>query len=56
MTLRAVTLGLGHQPCVSSYSFTRGDAVPCQIDGEIIHLPAGTHVLAESVKGALAVI
>jgi diacylglycerol kinase family enzyme len=56
MTLRAVTLGLGHQPSVSSYAFTTRDAVPCQIDGEVIHLPAATHVLVESAKGALAVI
>ena len=56
MTLRAVTLGLGHQPCVSSYSFTTRDAVPCQIDGEIVHLPAATHVLVESAHGALAVV
>jgi diacylglycerol kinase family enzyme len=56
MTLRAVTLGLGNQPSVSSYAFTTRDAVPCQIDGEIKHLPAATHVLVESAKGALAVI
>jgi len=56
MTLRAVTLGLGHQPSVSSYSFTTRDAVPCQIDGEIVHLPAATHVLVESARGALAVV
>lgn len=56
MTLRAVTLGLGHQPSVSSYAFTTRDAVPCQIDGEVVHVPAGTHVLVESAKGALATI
>lgn len=56
MTLRAVTLGLGNQPSVSSYAFTTRDAVPCQIDGEVRHLPASTHVLVESAKGALAVI
>ena len=56
MTLRAVTLGLGNQPSVSRYAFTTRDAVPCQIDGEVRHLPASTHVLVESAKGALAVI
>jgi diacylglycerol kinase family enzyme len=56
MTLRAVTLGLGNQPSVSSYAFTTRDAVPCQIDGEVRHLPPATHVLVESAKGALAVI
>jgi diacylglycerol kinase family enzyme len=56
MTLRAVTLGLGNQPSVSSYAFTTRDAVPCQIDGEVRHLPAATHVLVESAKGALAII
>ncbi|WP_457973881.1 diacylglycerol/lipid kinase family protein [Arthrobacter sp. D1-17] len=56
MTLRAVTLGLGHQPSVSSYAFTTRDAVPCQIDGEVVHVPAGTHVLVESARGALATI
>lgn len=56
MTLRAVTLGLGHQPSVSSYAFTTRDAVPCQIDGEVVYVQAGTHVLVESAKGALATI
>jgi diacylglycerol kinase family enzyme len=56
MTLRAVTLGLGHQPSVSSYAFTTRNAVPCQIDGEVVHVQAGTHVLVESAKGALATI
>jgi diacylglycerol kinase (ATP) len=56
MTLRAVTLGLGHQPSVSSYAFTTRNAVPCQIDGEVVHVQAGTHVLVESAKGALATL
>lgn len=56
MTLRAVTMGLGHQPSVSSYAFTTRDAVPCQIDGEVVHLPAATNVLVESARGALATI
>lgn len=56
MTLRAVTLGLGNQPSVSSYAFSTRDAVPCQIDGEVRHLPAATHVLVESAKNALAVL
>jgi diacylglycerol kinase family enzyme len=56
MTLRAVTLGLGHQPAVTSYAFTTRNAVPCQIDGEVVHVQAGTHVLVESAKGALATI
>ncbi|MFC4398231.1 diacylglycerol/lipid kinase family protein [Arthrobacter sedimenti] len=56
MTLRAVTLGLGNQPSVSSYEFSTRDAVPCQIDGEVRHLPAATHVLVESAKSALAVL
>lgn len=56
MTLRAVTLGLGNQPSVSSYAFTTRNAVPCQIDGEVVHVQAGTHVLVESAKGALATI
>jgi diacylglycerol kinase family enzyme len=56
MTLRAVTLGLGPQPSVSSYAFTTRNAVPCQIDGEVVHIQAGTHVLVESARGALATI
>jgi hypothetical protein len=56
MTLRAVTLGLGNQPSVSSYAFTSRDAVPCQIYGAVRHLPAATHVLVEGVKGSRAVI
>ncbi|MET1087490.1 MAG: diacylglycerol kinase family protein [Arthrobacter sp.] len=56
MTLRAVTLGLGHQPSVNSYAFTTRNAVPCQIDGEVVHIQAGTHVLVESARHALATI
>lgn len=56
MTLRAVTLGLGHQPGVASYAFSTRNAVPCQIDGEVVHIQAGTHVLVESARGALATI
>ncbi|RAX16022.1 diacylglycerol kinase [Pseudarthrobacter sp. AG30] len=56
MTLRAVTLGLGHQPSVSRYAFSTSDTVPCQIDGEVVYVEAGTHVLVESAKGALATL
>lgn len=56
MTLRAVTLGLGHQPSVSSYAFTTRNPIPCQIDGEVFHVPANTHVLVESAKHALTTI
>ena len=56
MTLRAVTLGLGHQPSVRSYAFSTRNAVPCQIDGEIVHIQAGTHVRVDSAKGALATV
>ncbi|SDR05073.1 Diacylglycerol kinase family enzyme [Pseudarthrobacter chlorophenolicus] len=56
MTLRAVTLGLGRQPSVSTYEFTMRDAAPCQIDGEVVHCQAGTQVLVESAHGALATI
>jgi hypothetical protein len=56
MTLRAVTLGLGEQPSVTSYAFSTRNAVPCQIDGEVVHIQAGTHVLVESAKGALATL
>ncbi|WP_091467677.1 diacylglycerol/lipid kinase family protein [Paenarthrobacter nitroguajacolicus] len=56
MTLRAVTLGLGRQPSVSSYAFTTRNPIPCQIDGEVVHVPANTHVLVESAKHALTTI
>jgi diacylglycerol kinase family enzyme len=56
MTLRAVTLGLGHQPSVTSYAFSTRNAVPCQIDGEVVHIQAGTHVRVDSAMGALATI
>lgn len=56
MTLRAVTLGLGEQPSVTSYAFSTRNAVPCQIDGEVVHIQAGTHVLVESAKGVLATL
>ncbi len=56
MTLRAVTLGLGRQPSVSSYSFTTRNAIPCQIDGEVVHVPANTQIFVESARHALTTI
>ncbi|MDR6436747.1 diacylglycerol kinase family enzyme [Paenarthrobacter nicotinovorans] len=56
MTLRAVTLGLGRQPSVNSYSFISRNAIPCQIDGKVVHIPANTQVLVESAKHALTII
>ncbi|NMR28425.1 diacylglycerol/lipid kinase family protein [Crystallibacter degradans] len=56
MTLRAVTVGLGEQPSVSSYAFTTTDSIPVQTDGEVMTVSAETDVVVESVPRALTVI
>lgn len=56
MTLRAVTVGLGAQPSVSRYGFTPVQAIPVQIDGEILHLAANIPVTVESEHRALATL
>lgn len=56
MTLRAVTLGLGSQPSVSSYSFATIEPIPLQLDGEVMNIPARTPVLVQSVPSALSII
>ncbi|BCT74753.1 hypothetical protein SCMU_05950 [Sinomonas cyclohexanicum] len=56
MALRAVTVGLGVQTSVPSYRFTSTDAIPLQIDGEVMELAAGTPVLVESRHQALATL
>ncbi|GAA3676344.1 hypothetical protein GCM10023081_13290 [Arthrobacter ginkgonis] len=52
MTLRAVTVGLGPQRSVERYAFTTLNALPLQIDGELLEVPAGAGVLVESAHRA----
>ena len=56
MALRAVTTGLMAQQRVPSYTFTSTEAIPLQIDGEVMEVGAGAPVLAESVHQALATL
>jgi diacylglycerol kinase family enzyme len=56
MTLRAVTVGLGPQHSVERYAFTTLNALPLQIDGELLEVPAGAGVLVESAHRAIRVI
>ena len=56
MALRAVTVGLRAQESVPSYSFTSTEAIPLQIDGELMDVGAGTPVLVESAHQALATL
>ncbi|MCH6472422.1 diacylglycerol kinase [Sinomonas sp. 5-5] len=56
MAFRAVTVGLGARQSVPSYSFTSTEAIPLQIDGEVMDVGAGTPVLVESAHQALATL
>ncbi len=53
MTLRAVTVGLGHQKSVSRYEFSTEVPLPGQFDGEIFDVPSGASVVVESAHHAL---
>lgn len=54
--LRAATRGLGHQPSVSTYTFTTLKPIPYQIDGEVKSVEAHTRVTIESAPAALATL
>lgn len=56
MTLRAVTIGLGPQDSVERYAFTTHSPLPVQLDGELLEVPAGSHVAVESAHRAVRVI
>lgn len=54
--LRAATRGLGPQPSVRHYRFTTVTPTPLQLDGEVLHLDAGTTVTVDIAPRALATI
>ncbi|MDP5226522.1 MULTISPECIES: diacylglycerol kinase family protein [Arthrobacter] len=56
MTLRAVTIGLEPEASVARYGFTSPHAIPLQIDGEVLEVPAGASVLVESVPRTLVTL
>lgn len=56
MTLRAVTIGLGEQPSVSSYAFWLQQTTPVQADGELMQISFGSKVVVDSVPNSLRVI
>ncbi len=51
--VRAATRGLGREPSVRHYAFTVLEAMPLQLDGEVVELEAGTAVEVVLVRGAL---
>jgi diacylglycerol kinase (ATP) len=53
MALRAVTIGLGAQAHVSRVAFTTVNAVPVQIDGEVLQLEPDSGLTIDSAPHAL---
>jgi diacylglycerol kinase (ATP) len=56
MVLRAATMGLGKQPRISHCDFTLSKATPIQIDGEVLHADANSHVAIDCVPHALTTV
>lgn len=56
MVLRAATVGLGKQPRISHCDFTISKATPIQIDGEVLHADANSHVVIDCVPRALTTV
>ena len=56
MALRAVTVGLGAQARVSRVEFATVDAVPAQIDGEILELAPDSRLVIDCAPNALATV
>jgi diacylglycerol kinase (ATP) len=54
--LRAATWGLGVQPSARRYTFRAVDAMPLQLDGELVELAPGTEVTVEIRPGAHATL
>lgn len=51
MALRAVTVGLGVQSRVDRVAFITVDAGPMQVDGELVDLPGGAHIVIQCRPG-----
>jgi diacylglycerol kinase family enzyme len=56
MVLRAATMGLGAQAHVSRVEFATVDAVPFQIDGEVLHLAPESRLVIDCAPCALATV
>jgi len=56
MVLQAATVGLGKQPRINHCDFTISKATPIQIDGEVLHADANSHVVIGCVPHALTTI
>jgi diacylglycerol kinase (ATP) len=56
LALRTVTVGLGKQPRISHCDFTLSKATPIQIDGEVLHADANSHVAIDCVPHAITTI
>jgi len=56
MALRAATIGLGAQAHVSRVEFATVNAVPVQIDGEVLHLEPDSEITIECAQQALTTV
>jgi diacylglycerol kinase (ATP) len=56
MALRAATIGLGAQAHVSRVEFTTVNAVPFQIDGEVLHLEPDSALVIDCAPHALTTV
>lgn len=56
MALRAVTIGLGVQARASRVEFATIDAVPVQLDGEVLQVPPRSELVIDCVPYALATV
>jgi diacylglycerol kinase family enzyme len=56
MALRAVTIGLGAQARVSRVEVATVDAVPVQIDGEVLQLEPDSGLIIDCAPDALTTV
>jgi diacylglycerol kinase (ATP) len=56
MALRAATIGLGAQAHVSRVEFATANAVPFQIDGEVLHLESDSGIVIDCAPHALTTV
>jgi diacylglycerol kinase (ATP) len=56
MVLRAATVGLGKQPRISHCDFAITKTTPIQIDGEVVHVDAGSQVVIDCISHALTTV
>ena len=56
MALRATTIGLGAQAHVSRVEFATVNAVPFQIDGEVLHLEPDSGIIIDCAPHALTTV